>query len=80
MSFVRIQAARALGRIGKPEHVELLTRMLADRDWWVRYRAAQALVSLPFMGPNALRRLRDSQEDRYAGDILEQTMAEAGLA
>ena len=80
VSFVRIQAARTLGRIGEPQHVELLTRMLSDREWWVRYRAAQSLVSLPFLGPNALRRLRDTQEDRYAGDILEQALAEAGLA
>lgn len=80
VSFVRIQAAHTLGRIGKPEHVDQLARMLADDEWWVRYRAAQALVSLPFLGPNALRRMRDTQEDRYAGDILEQAMAEAGLA
>ena len=73
-------AARTLGRIGEPRHVEMLTRMLSDRDWWVRYRAAQSLVGLPFLGPNALRRMRDTQEDRYAGDILEQALAEAGLA
>ena len=78
--FVRIQAARTLGRIGAPEHVDLLARMISDREWWVRYRAAQALVSLPFLGPNALRRMRDTQEDRYAADALEQAMAEAGLA
>ena len=80
VAFVRIQAARALGRLGEPEHVDLLTRMICDREWWVRYRAAQALVSLPFLGPNALRRMRDAEEDRYAADALEQAMAEAGLA
>lgn len=78
--FVRIQAAGALGRIGAPEHVPLLTRLLADEEWWVRYRAAQALVTLPFLGPNALRRLRDTQEDPYAGDMLAHAMAEADLA
>ncbi len=78
--FVRMQAAKVLGRIGQQEHLSLLESMLDDREWWVRYRAAQSITSLPFLGPNELRRLRDRQEDRYAADMLQQTFAEAGLA
>jgi len=37
-------------------------------------------VRLPFLGPNALRDLRERQADRYARDMLEQAMAERGLA
>ena len=78
--FVRMQAAKVLGRIGQEEHLSLLEAMLDDREWWVRYRAAQAITSLPFLGPNELRRLRDRQTDRYASDMMQQTLAEAGLA
>ncbi len=77
--YVRMQAARLLGRIGQPHQVPMLERMLTDPEWWVRYRAAQSLVSLPFMGPGALRGLRRRQSDRYAGDMVGQAMAEAGL-
>ncbi|HKL62077.1 MAG TPA: HEAT repeat domain-containing protein [Woeseiaceae bacterium] len=78
--YVRMQVAKVLGRIGQMEHVSLLASLLDDPEWWVRYRAAQSLVRLPFLGPNALRDLRERQEDRYARDMLEQAMAEAGLA
>lgn len=78
--FVRMQAAKVLGRVGQKEHLSLLESLLDDREWWVRYRAAQAITSLPFLGPNDLRRLRSRQKDRYAADILQQSFAEAGLA
>ena len=78
--YVRMQVAKVLGRIGQMEHVSLLASLLDDPEWWVRYRAAQSMVRLPFLGPNALRDLRERQEDRYARDMLEQAMAEAGLA
>jgi HEAT repeat protein len=78
--FVRMQAAKVLGRVGQEEQLPLLESMLDDQEWWVRYRAAQSIVSLPFLGPNAVRQLRNRQKDRYARDILEQALAEVGLA
>lgn len=78
--FVRMQAAKVLGRVGQPEHLELLEALLDDREWWVRYRAAQAITQLPFLGPNQLRQLKKRQSDRYARDMLQQCFAEAGLA
>jgi len=80
MWWVRMQTAKVLGRVGQPEHLRLLERLLSDEEWWVRYRAAQAITRLPFVGPNQLRQLRDTQTDRYARDMLQQTFAEAGLA
>ena len=76
----RVVGAVVLGRLGEREHVGLLERLLEDREWWVRYRAAQALVALPFLGPNALRRIQRRQTDRYAVDILDQAFAEVGIA
>lgn len=78
--FVRMQTAKVLGRVGQPEHLRLLESLLDDPEWWVRYRAAQAITRLPFLGPNALRKIRSKQSDRYARDMLQQCFAEAGLA
>jgi len=78
--FVRMQAAKVLGRVGQREHLSLLEALLDDQEWWVRYRAAQAITSLPFMGPNQLRQLRKRQTDSFAADILQQAFSEAGIA
>jgi len=75
---VRLHAARVLGRIGQPEHLALLERMLSDPEWWVRYRAAQAVVELPFIKTPELRRMQATNPDAFARDILDQAMAEAG--
>lgn len=77
--YVRMQTANLLGRFGRREDYTLLEPMLCDREWWVRYRAAQAITRLPFLGPNALRKLRDRQTDRFAYEIMVQALAEAGL-
>jgi hypothetical protein len=77
--YVRMQAAKALGRLGLARDLPLLERLLSDREWWVRYRAAQAIVSLP-LDPGALRALRDRQSDRFAADMMHQALAEAGIA
>jgi HEAT repeat protein len=77
---VRVQAAKALGRIGGRADVERLVALLADREWWVRYRAAQALVELPWLKRADLEALRASLEDRFAADMLAQVMAEQDAA
>ena len=53
--------------------------MLADDEWWVRYRAAKALVRLPGVGAPELEQVRARLLDPYARDILGQAVAEAGL-
>lgn len=78
--YVRMQAASFLGRAGSREDLGALEPLLGDREWWVRYRAAQALAASPFLGPNALRRIAARQKDLFARDILQQALAEKGLA
>jgi HEAT repeat protein len=78
--YVRMQAATLLGRVGDERNLPQLEELLRDREWWVRYRAAQAIVAMPGLGPNALRALRDRQSDHFAADMMQQAMAEAGLA
>lgn len=76
---VRVHAASALGRLGTPDDAALLTGMLGDSQWWVRYRAALALSRLPGMTSEELRHIKDMQTDRYARDMLHQVMAELDL-
>jgi HEAT repeat protein len=75
--YVRMQAARLLGRTARPENAARLESLLKDESWWVRYRAASALASLPQFGESDLQAMRLRQTDPYARDILEQAIAEA---
>ncbi|MEN6584815.1 MAG: HEAT repeat domain-containing protein [Sulfuricella sp.] len=76
---VRVHAATALGRFGTCDDKTLLTGMLGDSQWWVRYRAARALSLLPGMTIGELLRIKDMQTVRYARDMLHQVMAELDL-
>lgn len=73
---VRVQAARALGRIGEPADIGHLAQLLADPEWWVRYRAAQSLVELAKLYGEPLDAVRARLSDRFAADMLAQVMAE----
>ena len=75
--FVRVAAARALGRLGDDSDEARLTTALCDPNWWVRHRAAQALTQLPGMSPMRLSEIAEHQADRYAADMLRQVLAEA---
>lgn len=77
--YVRMQAASLLGQFGRRDACGILELLLGDTEWWVRYRAAQAIVNLPFLGPNALRQIRDRQTDQFAKDIMQQALAERAL-
>lgn len=74
--YVRVHAANALGRIGLKEDVEILVGMLSDKEWWVRYRAAQALTSMPFLNVDAIENIKNSLQDKFAKDILTQVLEE----
>ena len=74
--FVRVQAVKALGRIGSASDRALLVGALGDRSWWVRYRAAKALISSPWTTPADLERIEAALPDRFALDMLRQTEAE----
>ena len=50
--------------------------MLSDPEWWVRYRAAQALLAMPFVTLAEVARTRDAMGDEFARDILDHVMAE----
>ncbi len=76
---VRAAAAEAAGRIGLASLAERLKLLLADPEWSVRYRAAEALTRV---GPDGVRLLRDAAGTRSepARTAAALTMAERGLA
>jgi len=76
--YVRMQATKLLGRMGRTEDAGRLEKLLADEEWWVRYRAAKALVGLPGVRATDLEQVRTRLHDHYARDVLDQAIAEAG--
>ncbi|MDP1693144.1 MAG: HEAT repeat domain-containing protein [Burkholderiaceae bacterium] len=78
--LVRSAAAQALGRIGTADDQNRLMDLLVDGNWWVRYRAAQALVGMPGVEADDMVQLRRLITDRYARDMLDQVLAERSLA
>lgn len=79
-SAVRVQAAHGLGRLGAEEDRALLVSMISDENWWVRYRAAQALAALPFVNIAELEKLRQNATDCFVADMLTQVIAECEAA
>jgi HEAT repeat protein len=76
---VRVQAAAALGRIGESQDVKRLIPLLSDKEWWVRYRTAQALARLPFINQARLKAIQAEQANPFARDMLAQVIAESQL-
>jgi HEAT repeat protein len=77
--LVRVQAANGLGRLGQASQAPTLTRLLGDTHWWVRYRAAQALAKLDSTD-GRLQSLLETQQDRFARDVLRQVIGERQLS
>lgn len=73
---VRLQATSCLGRIGTFEDEARLVEAAADLEWWVRYRAAQALANLPFITEERLHELAATHSNQFARDIINQVIAE----
>jgi hypothetical protein len=78
-ALVRSAAAQALGQIGRTEDRGRLTAMMSDRDWWVRYRAAEAQLMLPGTDAGAIVELRRQLTDRFARAALDHVCAERAL-
>jgi HEAT repeat protein len=62
--------------VGEPGDRELLAGLLCDPEWWVRYRAAQALAARPLGTPQDVLALAEASGDRFARDIVRQALAE----
>jgi HEAT repeat protein len=74
---VRVQAVNVLARLGAATDYSVLLPLLSDPEWWVRYRAAKALCSLPGIDPSQIRHLSTKHHDAFARDMLVHVLAEA---
>ena len=75
---VRAQLARALAHVGSAAQLPLLARLAADAQWWVRYRATQALLALPGLSREQIHAAVAATGDRYAQSMLQAVLAEQG--
>lgn len=73
--YVRVQAATALGKLGTQEDEARLIALFDDEQWWVRYRAGEALASLKSMTENTLERLQETLLTPEAQEILAPVLA-----
>lgn len=73
---VRVQAVNVLGRLGSTEDYDALLPLLSDSEWWVRYRTAKALCSLPGIELSRIKALVAGHADAFARDILTHVLAE----
>lgn len=73
--FVRVQAATALGKLGTAEDEERLVALFSDDQWWVRYRAGEALASLDSMTEDKLVMLQESLATPEAQEVLAPVLA-----
>lgn len=74
---LRMFAIMAIERFGHAEDIKLLKKYLNDENWWVRYYAAQALMGMPDMNTEGVRKLSEQVETDFEKDILLQVLAEA---
>lgn len=73
---IRVEVARFLSKFGNANDVHVLQYLLHDKQWWVRYQAAHALVDMPFFGIENLQLLRTSTAEVQVIEMLEHVLAE----
>ncbi len=66
---LRAVVATALSSFGSDECTETLINLLCDREWWVRYRAAESLLCCADM-EDIVRRVA-ARGDRFAREMLQ---------
>lgn len=74
----RAAAATAVGRIGLVEAADTLAALLDDREWWVRFRSAEALIRIGDGGKNLLRQAARAGSER-SRDAARTMLEEHGL-
>lgn len=77
---IRMSAVACLGRVIGPDEVDFIIPMLSDPNWWVRYRAAQAIANAVGNSTDRIGAVREAQADRFARDMLGQVIAEIKAA
>jgi len=76
---IRLQVVQTLGRLGHKKDIDLLIDATDDLDWWVRYRAASSLVSMPGMTELRIEKLTRTLPSKFSRDIIRQVITEIQL-
>jgi len=71
-----MHAIIALERYRIFDDVERLKVTLRDDNWWVRYYSAKALIQMPTMNLDRIKKLSVMVETAFERDILLQIWAE----
>lgn len=77
--LIRAEAVRALGRIGASEYSGKMVRSLSDKNWHVRYNAAQALASFGEEGMALLREMAEEADNSDVRGISAHLLSETEL-
>lgn len=77
---VVVAALKAIGRIGDSDDIMAVYPLLEHAQWWVRYRAARTIASLPGIKPIEIELMASRHEDPYARDMLRFALSEQSLA
>jgi HEAT repeat protein len=73
--IVALSALRVLRKCVRYEDKDLLTELTANRDYWVRLRAAEAVVQL-YGDTGLAEEFMSEHKDRFARDAIKQAIAE----
>jgi hypothetical protein len=77
---IRMQASICVGKLGSPNDMRRLTKSTADREWWVRYRSAQALARLPRMTKDRLKVIANKNPNCFSHDVILRVVTEKEVA
>jgi len=76
---IRVQAARAAGALALSEALPQLAALLEDDDWWVRFRAGEALARLGRPGQAVLEARSRDRPQKDEAPIARLVLKEKGL-
>ncbi|ADI00742.1 HEAT repeat domain-containing protein [Salisediminibacterium selenitireducens] len=69
----RLMVAKLAGHAGLKQYRTQLMKLMEDREWWVRFAAANAIRMLPD-GEAHLREIASTHKDPYARDMADRTL------
>lgn len=76
---VRAEVAKALAYIGTVSDFPLLAQLSGDTNWWVRYRAAEAIAELPSLRGPALDSISHGWTDCFAWQTVGRALIEKSV-
>ncbi|MEZ4508414.1 MAG: HEAT repeat domain-containing protein [Eubacteriales bacterium] len=74
---LRAIVATALSSFGADENIDTLVDLICDREWWVRYRAAESLLHCSDTG-EVVRRIT-ARQDRFALEMMQFALDKQSL-